>query len=193
MHKIFIILTLFVTYSFAVDQAIGRVKNVEGWVYVKHQTSKEVLNIGDSVGPDDVLISHEPEKVDYMISKGKLIGPDPKGSLMIKRAARNVLLKVGDKLYENDIITTKKASSMGILFKDDSVLSIGSESMIVLDKFVFKPAEDDYALNLDFKKGSAAYESGEIGKKKPDAFKFNVPEGTIAVRGTKFCVKTGAL
>lgn len=193
MYKIVILLALVVIPSLLPAQEIGVVKSLEGWVYVKHQTSQEVLHIGESVGPDDILISYEPSKVDYMISKGKLIGPDPKGSLMIKRAAHNVLLKAGDKLYENDIITTKKESSMGILFRDDSVLSIGSESIIVLDKFVFKPSEDDYALNLDFKKGTAAYESGKIGKKNPDGFKFNVPEGTIAVRGTKFCVKTDAL
>jgi hypothetical protein len=187
--KFFGLLLVVSSLLFSANKEVAVVKHCTGDVYVKHEGLEEVAHIGDMVGPHDELISRDDNKVQYMLSKGRLFGPDPKGTLMIKRAAKQEVLYLGDIIYENDIIITKKASSVGLLFKDDSVLSLGSESMIVVDKYIYQPKKDEYNFTLNFKQGTAVYESGTIGKKDPNAFKFNVPEGTIAIRGTKFCVK----
>jgi hypothetical protein len=173
------------------NKEIGVVKHRSGEVYVKHEAIQEVAHVGDIIGPDDKLISKDDNKINYMVSKGRLFGPDPKGTLMIERAPKQIALHQGSTVYENDIIITKKGGSVGILFSDDSVLSLGEDSIIVLDRYIFQPKQERYEFILDFKKGTASYESGKIGKKDPAAFRFNVPEGTIAIRGTKFCVKVG--
>ena len=81
------------------------------------------MHIGDSVAEGDTLMRRSDEKVSYMFHGGKLIAPDPKGNLLIERVSEAVALHVGDLLYEDDIVMTKKESSVGILFEDDSLLS----------------------------------------------------------------------
>lgn len=52
-------------------------------------------------------------------------------------AVRN--LQVGDKVYQNDIITTSAASAIEIEFEDGSIMDLGRNSQAVLDIEVFDP------------------------------------------------------
>ncbi len=182
-------LLLITTLLYGVDAEIAIVKSLNGTVLVKHKPKRQEMRIGDTVDEGDTLMRRSSDKVSYMFHHGKLIAPDPKGELLIERVSKPLPLHVGDALYEDDVVITKKESSVGILFEDDALLSLGSGSMIRLDKYLFGAKKGDNAFVLDFQKGTAAFESGKIGKKDPEAFEFKVPEGTIAIRGTKFCVK----
>jgi hypothetical protein len=111
------------------------------------------------------------------------------GKVTIKRGYKILPVKVGDLLNEDDVIITDKSSSIGIVFKDGTRLSLGSKSYIVLEKYIYEPTHKNFAFDLNMSKGKALFESGKFGKMAPEAVKFKVPKGIIGIDGTKFYVK----
>ncbi len=124
-----------------------------------------------------------------LFASGIAIVKKVSGDTYIKRMDKNIKVKTGDQLQKNDIIITKKNSSIGVIFHDGTLLSLGENSVLSIDKYVFKPSTKDFAFDLDMKKGLATFESGKIGKLAPKVVNFRVPEGTIGIRGTKFYVE----
>jgi len=110
------------------------------------------------------------------------------GIVNIKRIDKIITLNVGTIINEGDIILTENNSSVGIVFKDGTRLSLGSKSHIRIEKYLFNPKEEKYKFDLNMTKGKALFESGEFGEKAPEAVEFKVPEGIIGIRGTKFYV-----
>lgn len=111
------------------------------------------------------------------------------GEAFVKRDTNMIVLKPGVKLFEGDILVTKKDGKVGIIFDDGTLLSLGENSILDINKYIFKPATNDFDIDLDMKKGVAAFQSGKIGKLSPKSVKFRIPEGTIGIRGTKFLVQ----
>jgi hypothetical protein len=111
------------------------------------------------------------------------------GKVEVKRAKKLMLLKKGSRLKNGDIILTKSKSSIGIIFDDGSRLSLGEKAIFVINKFVVKPSKKKYNVDLHLKKGKAVFSSGKVGKLAPKSVKFRIPEGIIAIRGTKFAVE----
>ena len=100
-------------------------------------------------------------------------------------AAPGVTLMVGDALG------TGKDGSLGVTLRDDSSLSIGPESRLVLRSFLFSPSEGKFDLVARITRGTMAYLSGLIGKLAPGKARFETPTATIGIRGTRFAVKVG--
>ena len=111
------------------------------------------------------------------------------GGAFAKRGGHLISLKSGEELYQGDILVTKNNGKLGIIFDDGTLLSLGENSILNINKYIFKPASNNFDINLDMKKGLAAFESGKIGKLSPKSVKFKIPEGTIGIRGTKFLVE----
>lgn len=111
------------------------------------------------------------------------------GDSFAKRDQAMVELKVGNQLQIGDTLITKSNSSIGIIFHDGTVLSLGENSILSIDEFLFKPLENKFNFDINMQKGLASFESGKIGDLSPQSVKFRVPEGTVGIRGTKFYVK----
>lgn len=112
-----------------------------------------------------------------------------KGDVFVIRAGKQIPVSVGAKLFQNDIIRTGAASSVGIIFEDNTVLSLGPDSEIIIDEYVFTPEKGIFSMIVRMLKGTASYLSGIIGKQSPESVKFQTPEATIGIRGTQFLVK----
>ena len=97
----------------------------------------------------------------------------------------------GMKLLTGDILRTGEDGSLGVVLRDDSVLSLGPDSELALQNFLFSPAHDQLEFNPKLLKGSAIYQSGEIGKLSPEKIRFETPVATIGIRGTRFGVWVG--
>jgi hypothetical protein len=76
-----------------------------------------------------------------------------------------------------------------VIFKDDTLLSLGPESALVIDKFVFVPREGKFSIVLRMIRGTVAYLSGLISKLAPDSAHFETPTASIGIRGTRFVVR----
>jgi hypothetical protein len=112
-----------------------------------------------------------------------------KGDVVVIRNAKQIPLSVGDKIFQNDTIRTGTASSVGIIFEDNTVLSLGPDSEILIDKYVFAPEKGIFSMIARMVKGTASYLSGIIGKQSPESVKLQTPDATIGIRGTHFLVK----
>ena len=95
-------------------------------------------------------------------------------------------LKAGDKIYLNETIYAGAGSGTQILLLDQSTFTVGEESEVVMDTFIFDPATNDGKIVASVKQGSLKVISGLISKKDPDSLTVEVPEGTLGSRGTEF-------
>ena len=95
-------------------------------------------------------------------------------------------LKTGDKIYLNETIFADKDSGTQILLLDQSTFTIGSESEVVMDTFIYDPDTNNGKIVASVKQGSLKVISGLISKKNPDSLTVKVPEGTLGSRGTEF-------
>ncbi len=124
-------------------------------------------------------------------SSGEGVGMVKKlsGDVYAVRSSKNVRLKKGDIIKEGDTLMTKENGAVGVIFDDGTLLSLGKNSLLSVNKYLFKPSQNRYDIDLDMKKGLAGFESGKIGKLAPKSVKFRVPQGIVGIRGTKFFVE----
>jgi len=127
--------------------------------------------------------------INVQADSGIAIVKSTKGDVTLKRADETSMLWPGARLQVGDIIITESNSRVGIIFNDGSILSLEENSFFRVKDFVFKPIEKKFRFNLFLENGAALFESGKIGKLAPENFKFEIPEGTIGIRGTKFLVE----
>lgn len=113
------------------------------------------------------------------------------GTVVVLRGDRTQTLRVGDPVFQNDLMQTGAVGAVGIIFEDNTILSLGPKSRLAIDGYAFAPEQGKLSLLLRLLRGTASYLSGIIGKQAPEAVKFQTPDATIGIRGTKFLVKVG--
>jgi hypothetical protein len=102
---------------------------------------------------------------------------------------QNVLpVTTGDKIFEGDTLRTGTDGSLGTILKDDTFISLGPNSELVISEFLFVPAEGKFSIITRMLKGTAAYLSGVIAKLSPQSVRFETPLASVGIRGTKFLV-----
>jgi hypothetical protein len=111
------------------------------------------------------------------------------GVATVTREGRALPATVGLGILENDTIRTGRDGSIGIVFNDETLLSLGPESVLVIDEFVFAPKQGKFSIVIRMLKGTAAYLSGLISRLAPESAHFKTPTASIGIRGTKFVAK----
>lgn len=111
------------------------------------------------------------------------------GDVTLKRVKETFPAQRGGVICENDLIQTGEKGMIGVSFNDGTLLSIGSKSMLVVDTYLFAPSQKKFAFDLTLHKGTAAFESGRIGKLAPQKVRFKTSQGIVGIRGTKFVVE----
>lgn len=113
------------------------------------------------------------------------------GSATVTRGEASLTADPGLKLMVGDTLVTGRDGSLGVILRDDSSLSIGPGSRLVLRSFQFSPSEGKFRLVARISRGTMAYLSGLIGKLAPEKARFETPTATIGIRGTHFAVNVG--
>jgi hypothetical protein len=111
------------------------------------------------------------------------------GTAVVLRGDQTLLARAGLALLEGDILRTGADGRLGLVLRDDTRVSLGPETEIRIDRFVFAPAKGQLALVLKMARGIAAYVSGKIAKLSPDAVRVETPVAIVGVRGTQFVAK----
>lgn len=94
------------------------------------------------------------------------------------------VLQSGKPLYLNEHVTTGPGGHLQIMLNDETVFTIGPNSDIVLDEFVYNPETDSGKVTASVTKGVFRFITGNIGKKDPSRMEVKLPAGTIGIRGT---------
>jgi len=113
------------------------------------------------------------------------------GSATVTRGGNETPAMPGVKLLVGDVLNTGVDGSLGVIFRDDSTLSLGPDSSLVVREFLFSPAERKLGLVARLMRGTMSYLSGVLGKLAPESVRFETPVATIGIRGTRFAVKAG--
>jgi hypothetical protein len=111
------------------------------------------------------------------------------GTATVVRQGQTISATVGLEIWESDTLRTGPNGSMGVVFNDDTLLSLGPGSVLVVDKFLFAPRQGKFSIVLRMIKGTAVYLSGLISRLAPESAYFETPTASIGIRGTKFVVK----
>ena len=111
------------------------------------------------------------------------------GTATITTGKNKVPAQLGTPLFQGSQLKTGAKSSMGVTFKDDTVMSFGSDTELTVDEYLYAPTQGKLKLGSSLTKGSLNYVSGVIAKLQPEAVSVKTPTGTIGVRGTQFVVK----
>ena len=109
-----------------------------------------------------------------------------KGSGVLERG-KNVVIDgdVGVNVKSMDEAVTANGT-MRIDFIDETRVDITEQSRLLIDEFVYDPANDIGSLSIKASLGTIRYASGQIAKKYKQNVKIRTPSATIGVRGTDF-------
>jgi hypothetical protein len=113
------------------------------------------------------------------------------GTATITRGDQALPAVAGTKLLAGDTLSTGYDGSMGVILRDNSTLSLGPGSTLVIRSFLYSPREGKLGLLARISSGTMAYISGLIGKLAPQSVRFDTPVATIGIRGTYFAVIVG--
>lgn len=90
----------------------------------------------------------------------------------------------GAPIFLGDVIKTDAEGHLQILLLDQTVFTIGQNSSLVIDEFVYDPATHDGKIDVRILEGAFRYISGRIPTHKPDNVDIKLPSGSVGIRGT---------
>jgi len=111
------------------------------------------------------------------------------GTVSVQRGGKSLPLKIGDPVYQQDVVETGSSSAVGITFVDNSVFSTGPESRLALDQFHFDSANFKGDMLAKLQKGTLTVVSGDIARSSPGNMKIQTPTAILGVRGTTFAIE----
>ena len=100
----------------------------------------------------------------------------------------NEKLLNGSKIFFGDTIISNQNSNAQILFLDQTILTLGEDTELTIDEFIYDPNSHDGSFVSNVKSGTVKFITGQISKKNPENLKVKFPSGTLGARGTEFVV-----
>jgi hypothetical protein len=114
------------------------------------------------------------------------------GSVSIERASATVVqanvagqadqTKVGDLVYQGDVVKTGADGRVGINFADGSSFNLSSNARMALDEFVYDPNGKSNSTFFSLTNGTMTFVAGSIAK--TGDMKVDTPVATMGIRGT---------
>lgn len=114
-----------------------------------------------------------------------------KGTVSVERAGVLTPATVGGRIMADDRIVTSAQSSVGITLRDNTLLTAGPNSTLLLNRFAFDSTTHAGAVDATLRRGTLAVVSGKIAKASPEAVNYHTPSLTLGVRGTEFILDAG--
>jgi tetratricopeptide (TPR) repeat protein len=123
-------------------------------------------------------------------SIGKVIAVS--GSVTIERTAAVAVMvnlagprgeaRVGDQVYQGDIVETASDGTIGIRFLDGTSFNLSKNARIELNDFVYSPKASGNSTLLTLQKGTLTFIAGAVAK--IGDMKVETPVATMGIRGT---------
>ncbi len=113
------------------------------------------------------------------------------GSVYVLRQQGQFAGQVGTRLTEQDLIRTGSDGAVGITFRDHSMMSLGPDSELRLDRFSFDSTSHEGASETSLIRGTLHVKSGKLVANQPESMRIRTPNTILGVRGTEFVIKAG--
>ena len=113
------------------------------------------------------------------------------GVATVERDGKPTPATIGMSVFAADTLSTDAKGRLGMTFIDNSMISVGPNSTLSLEKFRFNTTTYEGEFESNLKRGTLAAVSGRIAKQTPEAMTVRTPSAVLGVRGTKFLVQVG--
>ena len=147
-----------------------------GSVATSLQFAAWVIAAGLVVAPVSLLASVEQEVGVIATSS---MGPMGKPPLSPARD-----LDTGVEVYFRELVSTDANGRAQLLFQDGTALTVGPDSDLVIDQYVYDPVTGLGEMTIDISNGVFRLVGGKISKNNP--ITFTTPSSTVAIRGGVF-------
>lgn len=94
-------------------------------------------------------------------------------------------LGLGAPVFTNQRVSTGAGARLELTFQDGTQLTLGEMAQMILDSFVYKPAESTGTLKMAVK-GAFRFVSGQVTKQANTDVAVTTPVATAGIRGTEF-------
>lgn len=111
------------------------------------------------------------------------------GAAVIERGGQRLAARPGLQLVPGDRLATGKDGRISLSFIDNTRFSVGPNSRVSLNSFVYDRTRQQGSFLTQVDRGSLAVVSGKIAKSKKDAMKVRTPNSLLGVRGTRFIIE----
>lgn len=111
------------------------------------------------------------------------------GSVHMERGGKALPVQVGTPVLQSDTLVTGADGSVGVTFSDNSLLSVGPNSVLAIDSYAFDATTHAGKFDASLKKGTLAVVSGKLVRQSPGAMRVRTPTSIMGVRGTEFVVR----
>jgi hypothetical protein len=92
----------------------------------------------------------------------------------------------GTPVHMNDRLRTGANARLQVTFRDNSVLTLGENANVVIDRFVYNPDKSTGKIALNSTKGAFRFVGGNIEHLQNKSVTVSTPVAAMAVRGTDF-------
>jgi len=89
-------------------------------------------------------------------------------------------LSNGAEVYSSETVRTGDSGVADLQFHDNSNLSVGPQSTVLLDKFVYDPSKSSASIIIQATRGSFRFVTASQGQ---GTYQIKTPFGTLGVRG----------
>jgi hypothetical protein len=111
------------------------------------------------------------------------------GEVFILRNGRRMAALPGHQLVLGDVLSTGATGALGVILRDDTILSLGPSTETRIEQFAFDPADQKLGMVLRVTRGLIEYLSGKISKLAPGSVRIETPVATLGVRGTRLVAR----
>jgi hypothetical protein len=111
-----------------------------------------------------------------------------RGIVRIERAGQRFPSPVGARLKVGDSVITEANGSVGLMFADNSTLSMGPAGEVQLKTFNYDPTTYLGAFDAFVKQGTVSLQAGNLAQGAPDNVKISTPQAEVKGNARQFMV-----
>ena len=112
-----------------------------------------------------------------------------RGSVSVDRAGQQLDAPLGMAVFPGDRLRTGRDSAVGVTLRDDTRMSAGPDSTMLISEFRFNTTTHEGSMLAALLKGTFSIVTGLIAKQSPRNVNFTTPTLSLGVRGTAFIVE----
>lgn len=111
-----------------------------------------------------------------------------RGIVFLERGGQRLPGMVGVRLKENDAILTEANGSAGLMFNDNSTLSLGPNAEVVLERYAYDSTTYMGAFDAFVKRGAVSIEAGNLANAQPESVRVKTPQAELKGQARNFAV-----
>lgn len=106
----------------------------------------------------------------------------------VERDGQKLPVRLGMRLRQHDVLTTNATASVGIVFNDNSTLTIGPNTQIEIQRFAFDTTTYEGYFDTHVRRGTVAVQPGHIASNAPEAMRVTTPAAVMRSRAAQYLV-----